>query len=413
MRLLMLVLVLLPVTASLIGVLAASATKAELVVLEKLQAIPHGWLQKEAPSASKRLRFRIALRQENAHAFEQHVIDISTPDHVKYGQHMDRMEMKRMLQPSKEASAAVLNWLESQGVPKADVEDDGDWITFWVLTVEAEHILDTKFYYYSSSFGTLDRIRTLQYSVPANLHQYIQMIQPTTRFGQLRAERNMISQHFEIDPPLADSFLYPGEGLNVTFCNNTVTPQCLRALYNFGDFKGTQHNRIGVCGYLKEYAKYRDFAQFTTKYAPYAVGCNFTTVLINGGLQTQNDTENDDVEANLDVQYAFPLSHPARATYYSTGGLGDLIPDLDQPRLVDNQNEPYLDFLHYILGLPDHKLPTTLTTSYGEDEQSVPAACEFVDTLLSPAYIVDIFFRRQSDLQPICSAWSSRGFSHL
>ena len=387
MRLLMLVPALLLVTATLTRVLATPVRMAELVVLESLRAIPHGWLQKQAPSASKRLRLRIALRQENAYAFEQHVIDISTPDHVKYGQHMDRMEMKRMLQPSKGASAAVLDWLESQGVPEADVEDDGDWITFWVATVEAERILDTNFYYYSSAVGALERIRTLQYSVPANLHQYIQMIQPTTRFGQLRAERNTISQHFEIGPSQGESLLYSGEGLNVTFCNNTITPQCLRALYNFGDFKGTQHNRIGVCGYLNEYAKYRDFAHFTAKYAPYAAGCNFTSVLINGGLQTQNDTENDDVEANLDVQYAFPLSYPAKATYYSTGGLGELVPDLDQPRLVDNQNEPYLDFLHYILKLPDHKLPTTLTTSYGEDEQSVPAACELTDTLMSLPYV--------------------------
>ena len=35
-------------------------------------------------------------------------------------------------------------------------------------------------------------------------------------------------------------------------------------------------------------------------------------------------------------------------------------------------NEPYLDFLEYISALPDDKLPQTLTTSYGEDEQSVP-----------------------------------------
>lgn len=78
------------------------------------------------------------------------------------------------------------------------------------------------------------------------------------------------------------------------------------------------------------------------------------------------------MEANLDVQYAYPLSYPTPGYYYSTGGRGQLIPDLDQPTQADNQNEPYLDFLHYILSLPDSDLPTTLTTSYGEDEQSVP-----------------------------------------
>ena len=130
---------------------------------------------------------------------------------------------------------------------------------------------------------------------------------------------------------------------------------------------------IGVCGYLEEYAKFNDFSQFTAQYAPYAAQENFTYVLINGGLATQDDTVDDDVEANLDVQYAYPLAYPTPGIYYSTGGRGELVPDLDQPTAADNQNEPYLDFLHYILSLPDDELPTTLTTSYGEDEQSVPA----------------------------------------
>ena len=68
------------------------------------------------------------------------------------------------------------------------------------------------------------------------------------------------------------------------------------------------------------------------------------------------------------------LSYLTPTTYYSTGGLGELVPDLDQPDLSKNQNEPYLDFLHYIIKLPDSELPKTLTTSYGEDEQSVPAS---------------------------------------
>ena len=76
----------------------------------------------------------------------------------------------------------------------------------------------------------------------------------------------------------------------------------------------------------------------------------------------------------MDVQYALSLSYLTPSKYYSTGGLGQLVPDLDQPDQANNQNEPYLDFLHYIIKLPDRELPKTLTTSYGEDEQSVPAS---------------------------------------
>lgn len=58
--------------------------------------------------------------------------------------------------------------------------------------------------------------------------------------------------------------------------------------------------------------------------------------------------------------------------YYSTGGRGILVPDLDQPDINQNSNEPYLDFLHYIL--QQDVLPQTITNSYGEDEQSVPSS---------------------------------------
>ena len=126
---------------------------------------------------------------------------------------------------------------------------------------------------------------------------------------------------------------------------------------------------FGVCGYLKEYAKYEALEEFEEKYAPYALTQNFTYVLVNGGLSTQNDTVDDDGEANLDMQYSASLGYNQDINFYSTGGLGPLVPDLDEPA-PPSQNEPYLDFLTYLLA--QKTLPQTLTTSYGEDEQSVP-----------------------------------------
>jgi tripeptidyl-peptidase-1 len=53
-----------------------------------------------------------------------------------------------------------------------------------------------------------------------------------------------------------------------------------------------------------------------------------------------------------------------------------LTPFFFGPVLTSSQssNEPYIDLLTYLLKLPDHELPQTLSTSYGEDEQSVPRA---------------------------------------
>ena len=360
-------------------VFSAPAPSLDLTVVESLPTVPHGWRQGPRVPASSILNFRIALKQANAFAFEQHVIDISTPGHPQYGQHMQHDEIKTMLRPGAAASAAVLAWLTSQGVPHGAIEDDGDWINFKVPAIDAERILNTQFHLYSNAVNKVNSIRTLHYSVPPRVASYIHMIQPTTRFGQLNTMHSTIREVFKMSSPDHGGVFrgrYGGSGLNATFCNSTITPQCLRALYDFGSFVPQNNSKIGVCGYLKEYPKFDDFTQFTTTYAPYAAKEIFTYIPINGGLSTQDDTIDPDIEGNLDVQYAYPLSYPTEALYYSTGGVGELVPDLDEPDAAYSQNEPYLDFLHYIVKLSDDELPATLSTSYGEDEQSIPESCK-------------------------------------
>lgn len=231
---------LLSVVAIINGVLAAvtPSPTTNLTVVESLPHVPHGWQQGDSVPATQRLRFRIAVKQENAHAFEQHVINISTPDHAKYGQHMSRDQLKTMLRPSPNATAAILSWLTSQGVPAKDIDKKGDWIVFCVSAIDAERILDSKFYYYFDSARHVKEIRTLRYSIPQKLHKYIHMIQPTTRFGHVRPQISSIYHHFAVgssrDPV---GHRYNGSRLNTTFCNNTITVQCLKDLYGLTGYK--------------------------------------------------------------------------------------------------------------------------------------------------------------------------------
>lgn len=115
-----------------------------LTVFEQLGQIPQGWEQKSTVPASKRLHFRIALKNEKAFEFEQHVIDISTPSHPKYGQHMSHEELKRALRPSSDATESIMGWLQAEGVSATNIQDDGDWINFYVSAAEAETMMDTK-----------------------------------------------------------------------------------------------------------------------------------------------------------------------------------------------------------------------------------------------------------------------------
>ena len=59
---------------------------------------------------------------------------------------------------------------------------------------------------------------------------------------------------------------------------------------------------------------------------------------MKGGQNSQNISEAG-VEANLDVQFAFGLTFPTPATFFSTGGRPPFIPYIGTPT---DTNEPYL-----------------------------------------------------------------------
>ncbi|RYO94053.1 hypothetical protein DL762_000801 [Monosporascus cannonballus] len=346
--------------------------------VESLQGVPKGWMKLKDADPAQPIRLRIALDQENPALLEQKLYDISAPQDPLYGKHLSREELSHLMRPREESTAAVADWLRASGIPAAHIENAGEWINFRTNVSRAEDLLGTRFaiYYY---VGTdIKRLRTLRYQVPAEVRSHITMIQPTTRFGQMRPQRLNVVEVLDkedITPPsVALAANVPTRELDVEFCNSTITPQCLRALYRVNDTIADAKSKsiLGVGGFLEQYAKHDSLDLFLERYAPYAQTQNFTTHLINGGRDDQNDTTHDDAEANLDIQYAAALGFDADLRYYSTGGRGPLIPDLDQPDPNEVSNEPYLEFLTYMLGLDDDQLPHTLSISYGEDEQSVP-----------------------------------------
>ncbi|KAF1989544.1 tripeptidyl peptidase SED3 [Aulographum hederae CBS 113979] len=339
----------------------------DVEVLEDLRYTPQGWEQVGVPEAGKRLHFRIAVTQPNPRLLEQTLYDVSTPGHRRYGQFLKRDELKDLLRPVPAATKAIMEWLSVSGIETRDVENDGEWINFIANVTTAEKMMDTEFHYWTHLHKPVRKVRTLQYSIPRELLQYVDMIQPTTRFGQIRPQGSTIWE-----PEVLDASAVSRLSVNPD-CNTTITPQCLKDLYQIEGFTPSKKKGgfIGINGFLEQWAQYADLTKFLAQYAPWAKDGTFSWTSVDGGVLPQGNLSA--IEANLDIDYTVSLTYPLKNNFYSTAGRGPLIPDLDQPTLDDNQNEPYLDFFTYLKNLPDDKLPHTLTTSYGEDEQSVPA----------------------------------------
>ena len=296
---------------------------------------------------------------------------MSTPDHPSYGQHYrTHDEMKRMLLPSDDAVTTIRDWLNDAGI--RDIEQDADWVRFHTTVDKANDLLDAEFLWYANQVRPdTRRLRTLQYSIPDLVAPHVNLIQPTTRFGQIRANR---ATHSSKPSELDDLELSQAVASSDTaICNKTVTPHCLKTLYNVGDYKADPEggSKIGFASFLEEWARYSDLELFEKKLAPYAIGQNFTVVMYNGGKNNQT-SELDSGEANLDLQYIVGMSSPVPVTEFSVAGRGPLVPDVDQPVPDAGSNEPYLEFLQNVLKMDQEKLPQVISTSYGEDEQTIP-----------------------------------------
>ena len=99
---------------------------------------------------------------------------------------MTREEVNEILHPGEEASITVSQWLASVEVEQ--IQDDVQWISFQTAVNKANYLLDTRFMWYRSIHPVtgkpIEKLRTLSYSVPENIAAYIDLVQPTTRFGE-------------------------------------------------------------------------------------------------------------------------------------------------------------------------------------------------------------------------------------
>ncbi|KAL2849867.1 peptidase S8/S53 domain-containing protein [Aspergillus pseudoustus] len=371
-------------TLSLAG-LAALAASVSADAFERLRAVPDGWKVAGTPSGDQPLRLRIALKQHDVDGFERALLDMSTPGHSSYGQHFRSYnEMKELLLPSSDAVSSVEGWLSGAGI--TDYQTDADWVNFRATVAQANELLDADFLWYThSSFDTdsdaaanthtrdaRNILRTLSYTLPAAIADHVNMIQPTTHFGTLHTNRATMRSKPALDIDTGRLVTAVAQG-SLEHCNDVITPNCLADLYNTEGYTAdaSSGSKVGFASFLEQYARYADLARFERTYAPKAAGLNFSVVTFNGGLNDQNSSE-DSGEANLDLQYIVGVSAPLPVTEFSTGGRGKLVPDLSQPDPNDNSNEPYLEFLQNVLKLNQTELPQVISTSYGENEQTIP-----------------------------------------
>lgn len=349
-----------------------AAINSKYQVFEGLSEIPVPWILKEGKNVDREQSFklRIHLKNQNVALFEQKVLDISTPSHPSYGQHLDQVAIHGMLSPTEATYSLVADWLEVHGLSD-NTSIERDWMIVNTTIGKVEHLLQTEYQIYENTETGKMTARTLKYSLPAVLHDHVDIIAPTIKFSTPSQQKSTVfkvSKTPDAKLSTTSSSSDVHDGLDVAACNTTITPDCLKALYKFKHFRASRRNgnELALAGFLEEYAQYDDLEQFLETYDSDAAGFNFTEILINGGLNTQDNVGGAQgiVEANLDIQYGLSIAYPTTTYYISTGGRPPETTDYE----VDN--EPYLEFLTALLAR--EKIPQTISISYGDGEWTVP-----------------------------------------
>jgi tripeptidyl-peptidase-1 len=365
--------------------------------VERSVLTQQGWAVASTPAAAAMMTLQIGLALQNTDQLYTTLLDVSNPKSKSYGKWMDRDEANAIVQPSKAADDAVVNWLKSEGVEK--VISDGTWVTFATTTETANRLLNANFQQFERH-GIL-KIRTTEYSVPQSLVEHIDLIHPTTFFGKTQAfrpshlpeglrkrditdlvykepektEKKTARTHTtaangkfaQLVPPPTNSTVAAG-------CKTVVTPECLKQFYNVGNYTATASSgsRIGFGSFLNQSAQYADLKMYLETFL--IPDQNFTKVFVNNASNSQDPARASDVagEANLDVQNMIGIAHPLPVFEYLTGGSPPIVNDLEQTNTTANTNEPYLPFYQYLLSKRNSQLPQVISNSYGEPEQTVP-----------------------------------------
>ena len=334
---------------------AFSGLGACATAVEKTANIPEGWkMLDNVPDASAPVRLSIAMRQPEIHGLASSILSNTA---------LSLEKIVSLRTPAENDVKDVMTWLSDNGI--TDAKLDQDWIQVQTTVSKADKLLDTQLRNYSFN-GKRAVLRTTEYSVPDDLAKAITFIHPIANFMTPEHE---VSKSTDLT---SDNKIDRRD----LACSPVTTPDCLKKLYgiDYAPPDGKSTIRLGIAGFLEEWANFQDTETAFQNTLPELVknGYNFTVESVNGGQNDQSPGKAG-IEANLDIQFGMAVAYPLNVVFYTTGGRGVKLDDNNKPiEGEDDDNEPYLELIEYLLQKPDDQLPQVLSVSYADDEFSVP-----------------------------------------
>ena len=294
------------------------------------------WIRRSKLESETILPMRIGLKQQNLHRAEEFLMDVSHHESPNFGKHWSQQQIADTFAPSERTVQTVTSWLTSSGVPDASIQKSkgGNWLEFGITVRQAEQLLHTQYYVFENDGKLAPACDT--YSVPESVKDHIDFITPTVHLDSTltpRRKKRRSSEEHELIPRASPAQTYASLDSDVSNCNVSITPACLRALYSIP--KNTLpavdqvDNSLGIVEFYGNRLRPDDLNTFLTEYTLQADGTpipNGTTprfAPINGGIPPNNSLSGVGRESDIDFEIAMSLVYPQNVTLFQVGGGGD------------------------------------------------------------------------------------------
>ncbi|KAF8478880.1 subtilisin-like protein [Gautieria morchelliformis] len=332
---------------------ASPASQTRKVVHERRAFVPAGWSRSRKLSPDVVLPMRFGLKQNNMHRVEEFLMDVSHPESPNYGKHWTAGKVAETFAPSADTVDAVRGWLHSAGfaAERIKLSPSRGWIEVNATVDEVENMLDADYHVYGHKQGG-EHIACDSYSVPEHVREHIDIILPTVNFDARIMPRS--NPNPTLTPARKGAAIFPmvkSEGKQATGighgtlsnCDQEITPDCLRALYNFHYTPvATDKNSYGIVEYTPQAFLQGDLDLFFGNFSPSLVGQTPTFISIDGGVaQTIDQSFNFNGESDLDLEYGMTLVAPQTVTLYQAG---DLVEGASFNNLLDALDASYCTF---------------------------------------------------------------------
>lgn len=143
------------------------------------------------------INLEIGLKHQNQDKLSQHALELSDPSHTRHGQYLTAEDIKKLIAPTDENVDIVHAWLLEHHVSSAVLNPAGDSFSVKLAVEKVEELLNTTYSVFRHEDGT-EYVRAPEWSLPRYLHEYIDVVQPTSSFFRMKKQANHLTSEGEI-----------------------------------------------------------------------------------------------------------------------------------------------------------------------------------------------------------------------